>query len=703
MVDLSGTWRAHPAEGELHREFVEPGFHDADWLDVPVPGHWRSVPELSDEDGPLLYRTTFETDALGEGRRRFLVFDGIFYDADVWLDGRYLGATVGYFLPHAFDVSDATRGGETHHLAVEVACAPQEDRTTKRLITGVFSHWDCLDATWNPGGVWRPVRVVETGPARVEAARVVCAEATEERGRLRVHLSLDAGAGGGAGVRPASLLARLRGPGVEREWTQDIELAAGVNHQEWVLEVDRPPLWWPRRLGHQPLCDLHLEVRVDGEVSDSRHVRTAFREVRLDDWKFHLNGERMYVMGANHGPTRMQLGEASADELRRDVELAVEGNLDMLRIHGHVTRPELYEAADEAGLLLWQDFPLQWGYARGLRKEATRQARAMVDQLGHHPSIALWCAHNEPLAVDVPTGAPITPGVAAKVVASMVAPTWNKQVLDRSIRRTIEKADRSRPVNPHSGIFPGPTEGGTDSHLYFGWYYGHLADLAPTLKAWPRLARFVSEFGAQAVPEDADFFDEEGWPDLDWDHLLERHAAQKVYFDETVPPADYPDLESWAAATRAYQAALLQLQVEDLRRLKYRPGGGFLQFSFADALPAVTWAVLDHARRPKPGFEVLRGACRPVLPMLDPRTGDVHVVNEERTPLTGAVVSVRAGDERRRFSGEVAADSVTYVGSLGGPAHYDEACVTLEHPDVGEVVNDYGPVLLHRIRHRLGT
>ena len=83
-----------------------------------------------------------------------------------------------------------------------------------------------------------------------------------------------------------------------------------------------------------------------------------------------------------------------------DVALASDAGLDLLRIHAHITRPELYDAADEAGLLLWQDLPLQWGYARGIRKQAVRQAREAVDLLGHHPSVALWCGHNEPMAIE---------------------------------------------------------------------------------------------------------------------------------------------------------------------------------------------------------------------------------------------------------------------------------------------------------------
>src|SRR3546814_1493756 len=96
----------------------------------------------------------------------------------------------------------------------------------------------------------------------------------------------------------------------------------------------------------------------------------------------------------------MQLAEATAEDLARDVDLALDANLDLLRIHGHISRPELYDAADERGLLIWQDLPLQWGYARGIRKQAVQQATAAVDLLGHHPSLAIWCGHNEPMAVE---------------------------------------------------------------------------------------------------------------------------------------------------------------------------------------------------------------------------------------------------------------------------------------------------------------
>lgn len=693
-LDLGGRWLAVEAAGDLAKVFAEPGFDDAGWEPTSIPSHWRSHPAFAASDGPLLYRRRFDDRGTAPGQRRFLELDGLFYLGDVWLDGAYLGATEGYFAPHCFEVTEALREAGEHVVAVEVACPPVRDRTAKRTITGVFSHWDNLDPSWNPGGIWRPVRIVETGPVRILRRSVVCTEAGTAHGRLLVDLSLDA-----PEPAEAHIVVRVTAPdgSLLTEATRDVSLAAGENHLPVPVDVDSPPRWWPWRLGEQPLCRVEVTVELDGERSDGFTLDTAFREIRLDHWTFVVNGERMFTMGSNHGPTRMALAEATPEELARDVALAVDANLDLLRIHAHVTRPELYAAADRAGLLLWQDFPLQWGYARGVRKQAVRQARVMVDLLGHHPSVALWCAHNEPLAVDFQPGEPLRAPLVARVGVSMALPSWNKDVLDRSVARAISKADPSRPVNRHSGILPGPASRGTDTHLYFGWYHGDIDGLAPALRAFPRLARYVTEFGAQAVPETAGWMEPERWPDLDWDDLFEHHALQRRHFERWVPPERYGSFDEWKDATQEYQAALVQLQVEDLRRIRFSPTGGFCQFCFADGHPAVTWSVLDHERVPKRGYAALRDACRPVLGMLEPREGLVHVVNETRHALAGAVVTVEVDGHERRFTGDVPADAIGYVGRVDVAGVY-QARVVVEAPGAEPVVNTYPAELFARLR-----
>ena len=229
----------------------------------------------------------------------------------------------------------------------------------------------------------------------------------------------------------------------------------------------------------------------------------------------------------------------------------------------------------------------------------------------------------------------------------------------------------------HSGVLPHPGSGGTDTHLYFGWYHGTERDLPRALGAWPRLARFLSEFGAQAVPASDEFMDSERWPDLDWERLWRRHALQKFAFDRYVPPAEHATYEEWRAATQAYQATVIKHHVETLRRLKYRPAGGFCQFAFADAFPSVTWSVLDHQRVPKAGLAALRDACRAVIVVADrPRETyapgetlalDVHVVNDLRKPVRGQVgaeLTWTGGGHEWTWEGEVPEDDCVRVGTI---------------------------------------
>lgn len=663
MVDLGGTWLAAPATHDLRRAAVEPGFDDQAWEPVAVPGHWRSTPAFADSDGPLWYRRRF--DASATDRRTWLVFDGVFYQGDVWLDGAYLGDTEGYFQPHTFEITEHVGARSEHELAIEVTCAPQRDKSSKRNLTGVWQHWDCLDDTWNPGGIWRPVRVEETGPVRIRDLRVLCAEATEARAVVAVRANLEA-------VEPIAVIVRSNVGAVDHELTQS--LAAGENHVEWTVAIDRPALWWPWALGDQPLHEVAVEVapaeRPD-EVSHRRQCRTGLRRVELRDWVCSVNGERLFLKGTNQGPCRQALGDATTAELRRDIELAREAGLDLVRLHAHVTRPEVYDAADELGVLLWQDLPLQWGYARSVRKQAVRQAAAAVRLVGHHPSVALWCGHNEPLAIDS-TDVGDDPfelaKTAGRLVAGMQLPTWNRTFLDRSIARSLRKADGTRPVIPHSGVWPHlPQLDGTDTHVYFGWYHGDERDLPRFLAVVPRMARFVSEFGAQSVPD---------WVGGDDD--LHALGAQSRAFDRYVPRSDHDSFESWREATQRYQAALVKRHIEELRRLKYRPTGGFAQFAFADGAPRVSWSVLDHERRPKLAFDALRAACAPVIVVADrlpatmlpgePLAIDVHVVSDLRTALDGlrceATLTWDGGAHRWTFEGDVPADACVRIGTL---------------------------------------
>jgi beta-mannosidase len=308
-----------------------------------------------------------------------------------------------------------------------------------------------------------------------------------------------------------------------------------------------------------------------------------------------------------------------------------------------------------------------------VRKQAQLQARAAVDLLGHHPSIFLWCGHNEPFAIDSRSNS------SPRFLRDQQLPTWNKTVLDRTIRRAISRADDSRPVIPHSGVLPhAPQLDGTDTHVWFGWASGDERDFPGFIRAIPRLGRFVSEFGAQSVPDTADFMQPERWPNLDWEELSTRYGYEEDRFAERVPPGNYPTFDLWREATQIYQAELIRRHVETLRRLKYRPTGGFSQFMFADGRPGVGFSVLDHDRVAKLGYQALVDACRPVIVVADrlpatlttgtPLALDVHVVSDRRHPIDDVTVTARArwsgGSQAWAWNGALPADSCTRVGTV---------------------------------------
>jgi len=98
-MDLSGEWRAVDADETLRRTFADPDIPHGTWASVTVPGHWRSNAAFAASDGPLLYRRTFAAPSPAPGERWWLVFDGVFYLGDVWLDGGLPGHHRGLLQP----------------------------------------------------------------------------------------------------------------------------------------------------------------------------------------------------------------------------------------------------------------------------------------------------------------------------------------------------------------------------------------------------------------------------------------------------------------------------------------------------------------------------------------------------------------------------------------------------------------------------
>lgn len=615
-LSLDGRWAFAPGAGDR----ASPGAR----VPVEVPGNWFR--QGHDVTGGWFVRSV----SVPAGRYA-LRFDGVDYAATVSWDGREIGSHRGYFAP--FELALEATGRGPHELAVRVD-SPLEPPSAwslhKTLVKGVLAHHDTRPGgAWsergqeaNTGGIWGSVRLVRVHDGRVaQLSALVSGSAGEAVVTARVRvLELS---------RPASLRVTLRAPGGEVVARAERALA-GAQEVEVRLGVARPEWWWPRELGPQPLYV--LEASLGGR--DRRAIRLGLRTLAHDRHaRLLVNGVPVFLRGVNAIPT-LYLADADRALVGRDLDLMRAAHVNAVRVHAHVTSPAFYELCDERGLLVFQDFPLQWGYsdAPAFAREALRQAGELVDAFGHHASIVRWTMHNEP---------PWTaPWMASKYPD--YDPDQNR-ALDRALADHVAARDPSRPVEEASH---------TEAHLWKGWYSHSLAELDD-----PVAQPFITEFGAQAVPDVATLrtFLAPGklWPFTP--DAIDEWSFRNFQLDELRRVAKVPvgdDLQTLVANTQAYQARLVQAAAEGLRRQLWQPVGGIFQFFFNEHWPSVSWGLVDYRREPKEGYRALARAYQPTLPIAaPPRPGAslaLWVVHEGARALDTATLEVFVERGRER-------------------------------------------------------
>ena len=616
-VDLSGTWECRPLAAD-----EDPLRAQGGWRPIPVPCNWH-LAGLEGYAGAVAFRRSFPAQAR-QGRLAHLLFQGVDYYADVWLNGVYLGHHQGYFQPFGFDVTGLLR--PHNELLVRVEAPREEPRAVwpnrKRLIKGVFQHHDCRPGSWSlehgqdapTGGIWGRVELLYTAPVHLRWLRLAPLRARE--GSAQVLATASISSPDRREVEATLELRPLSGGGGSARQSLRVVLQGGENELAFSLTVPEPALWWTWDHGSPELYVATLTLTgVEGTL-DALQERCGLREVRIDDdWTWHLNGRPFFPRGTNIIPAEW-LSAYTPEAIAGDVRLLREANVNAVRVHAHVNRRELYQALDEAGIVVWQDFALQWGYEDSdeFVQEAVRQAREMVRHLYNHPCIVLWCCHNEPLP-------------------------HNRGRLGPALAAALRAEDPTRRVEEASDF---------RHHPYPGWYYGSYREFSG-LPGAP----LPTEFGAQALPDVESLRQmlppQSLWPP-DWDAWA-YHCFQ---YHETFHLAGLPlggSLEELVEASQDYQARLLKYAIEHYRRAKGRIKGLF-QFMFMDPAPLITWSVVDYYRRPKRGYHALRDAYQPVLPVIGLEREKstpgrllafpVAVVNDLPCPFPGAKVRIWA-------------------------------------------------------------
>lgn len=669
-IDLAGLWDFMPAQLAPAAQYL-PNAAGRGWTSIRVPANWYK--EGRELQGAAWYRRRFDLPADITDKMLRLVFDGVDYAADVWLNGQYLGFHEGYFQRFDFDVSSALKA--TDNTLVVRVDSPFEIpgkawSLRKRLIKGVFNHHDARPGgAWattegqdaNTGGIWSGVRLEATDGV---AIRAMVANG-QYLPRPIVKLALNISAAATCPVTLAvTLTPRQSGAASPPAFEHRVALSPGDNRIE--LEVPAPGIqpWWPAQMGEPVMYDLDVALLAEGQAPNTAldHLSTGvgFRNLRYDGQGFwYVNETRLFLRGTNYIGSQW-LSELSAEDYRRDIQLLLDANCNAVRVHAHVSGRDFYRLCDEMGMLVWQDYPLQWGYedTAEFHDQAVRQLRDMIAELGSHPSVICWSLHNE------------TPWDAEWMQYKY--PDWlpgqNKE-LDEKMLAAGRAADPTRHVHPYSG---------TTEHPWAGWYWGSWEDFAK-----PFSLPVATEFGAQALPHRESlvkiFGEDNIWPETEAQWKLWRyHNFQPEETFEMFAKIDKgKSIDEFIANSQNYQAFLTQYAAECFRRQRYAPMGGCFHFLLCEPWPSINWGVVDYWRVPKAGYAALRRAFQPIMPSIEyharvwpqgePITAKLWVINDLQSNHAGATLSWRllneAGEliEDGKASVEIAPDSLHLV------------------------------------------
>jgi beta-mannosidase len=603
-ADLSGAWELKPV-GHFGGEYGK-----GEWLTQQVPAHWRELKQLENHSGRVVYRKRFSFSPQKDCRY-WLRLNGIFYYTAAYLNGIRLGANQGYFFPAIFEVTESIK--DENELVLEVLCEYEEGKINKRQVLGVFHHWDCLYRDWCPGGIWQPVEILSTGKVALFDPMFQTLFISPRAAGIKGELNFQSAEREDFEFKLSLTPENHDGPGLEKTWS--MSKSAGLANHQYFFELKEPRLWstWDR--GPASLYRLKLCVQPSGgsAASDIYETMLGVRTLELRDYIMLLNGQKLFLRGSNYAPGDYRLASMNPERYEKDISLAIDAHLNILRVHAHVEKAEFYEAADKAGILIWQDFPLQWGYDKKILPEAMHQSGKMIKHLFNHPSVAIWCMHNEPLKMYDTRKKPSLIDWA-RFGYSIFIRSWNRDVMDKKLLRLARQLDPHRPslqCSGEKGLF---AKDHGDAHLYFGWYFGPLHWLNRSFRKKPESLKLVTEFGTQSFPnqESAVKFMPDRLERIDWKELEKKYLAQPFFLNRYIPTKKFSDLNSYIQATQDWQSEVDRYYIDRLRALKYQPAGGAIHFVFNDANPAVTWSVIDYWRVPKSSYFELKKAFSPV-------------------------------------------------------------------------------------------
>ena len=379
-----------------------PAFDDSDWRQIDLPHDW-SLEDLPGTESPFdinaisqvnggftiggtgWYRKEFEIPAKSKDKRFILMFDGIYMNCEIWLNGRSVGRHPYGYTSFWFDITDRLRIDAVNLLAVKVRNEGENSRWYSG--SGIYRHvWLIVVPQVHvmPWGTFVTTPEISEKDAVVKIkTRVVNNDTREKKIKLITRIS-DSNKSEIAKTESEEILSE----GSTEEFTHEMRVA---NPRLWSVET--PVLYSARS-----------EVIVDGELTDITETRFGIRSISFDtESGFKLNGKPLELKGGcvhhDNGP----LGARAFDRAEeRRIEILKASGFNAVRAAHNPPSPAFLDACDRLGMLVIDESFDTWfepknpgDYNLYFTEWWKKDTESMILRDRNHPSVIMWSIGNE--------------------------------------------------------------------------------------------------------------------------------------------------------------------------------------------------------------------------------------------------------------------------------------------------------------------
>jgi beta-galactosidase len=331
------------------------------------------------------YRKSFTVPAEQKNKRIYLRFDGVYMNADFWLNGESVGKHPYGYTSFWFDITDKIKFGEQNIIAVQVKNEGQNSRWYTG--SGIYRH------VWLT--ILEPVHVAQWG------TYITTTEVNTSAAKVNIKTTVNNKSGNASSVKIIARILNVNGneaAKAESSHTIEADSAFEFNQTE---TVTNPQLWSTE----SPLLYTAItEVYKDGQLTDKKETKFGIRTISFDAANgFMLNGKMMKLKGGcvhhDNGPLGAKVYDRAEE---RRIEILKAAGFNAIRCSHNPPSPAFLDACDSLGMLVIDEAFDMWriennphDYHLYFDEWWQSDIESMVMRDCNHPSIILWSIGNE--------------------------------------------------------------------------------------------------------------------------------------------------------------------------------------------------------------------------------------------------------------------------------------------------------------------